>query len=256
MPRFFLWLTLLLLVTTMLSAQNNRWDISATFSPRLNYQTNFPSVNLERNSGDVPPGNGFGFDTLSINGTERIFSQEPVRGVAFSPIETHFWYAAQVNLHYKLESGFDFSVGFYYANASYTSRASGEVLLQGIVSSRTPLLYPVAELEELSYGGLLSANYHLFADKKLQPYFGMGLSLLTDQTKSNLLGQVYSGDSITFLPATGGESFTESTIFNIDFLARMGLLYQITETWAIGLDFSTRRNIGQGRLGLQVRRKI
>ena len=246
---------LILFCTHVLSAQDNRWDISTTFSPRLNYQATFPAVNLEWGPMDVPLRPMPGFDTLSIGGTERFFGG-PIQGVKYSPIETDFWYAAQVNLHYKLPSGFDFSAGFYYANASYTSRASGEVLLQGIVSSRTPLLYPVAELEERSFGGVLSANYHLFADKKLQPYFGMGLSLLADQTKRNVLGQVYSGDSITFLPATGGEGFTESTSFGINFLARMGLLYQITETWAIGLDFSTRRNIGQGRLGLQVRRKI
>jgi len=239
-----------------MSAQNNRWDVSATFSPRLNYQTTFSSVNLEREPMDVPLGSVFGFDTIAIDEVDRIFSRQPVRGVGYSPTETDFWYAAQVNLHYKLPSGFDFSAGFYYASASYTSRASEPVLLQGIVNTLTPLLYSAAELEERSFGVVTSVNYHLFAAKKLQPYFGMGLSLLAEQTKRNALGRVYTGDPVAFLPAPGGDNFFESSSFNIDVMARMGLLYQLAAAWAIGLDFSTRRNIGQGRLGLQVRRKI
>lgn len=181
----------------------------------------------------------------------------PGGGTDFIPTESNTWFGASIQVHRRLANGFNFSAGLFFNEANHSGQATGPLTVRGIVTTLGAVMYSVFETEERTLGGMVQASYHLFPEKKLHPYFGMGLTIAHRTTDRTYRGQVYDGESVMVDDVPGLNAVPLSTsLTRFDVIAVGGLLYQLAPHWSVGVDFNTITGLGQGAFGLQLRHHI
>lgn len=241
---------------TSLSAQDSGWEISASFAPQLHKRVDPVNALLEFDPMDIPLSQRFrSIDTFTVDGIERIFI--PTGNFDFIPTESNTWFGASIQVHRRLARGFEFSAGLFFNQASHSGQAKGPLRELSVVNRRGAVMYSVFETEVITRGGMVQACYHLFQEKKLHPYFGMGLTISHRTTDRTYRGQVYGGASVMVddFPSLNAVSLSTS-LTRFDVIAVGGLLYRLAPHWSVGVDFNTITGLGQGAFGLQLRHHI
>ena len=159
-------------------------------------------------------------------------------------------------LHRQLENGFNFSGGLFFNQAEYTGQASGPLTQQSVVNQSGAVLYDAYKTKDFSVGAMLQANYHLFQEKKLHPYFGMGISIARRSVEGQFVDHIYAGEVVTLERGFTTNATTGYTQTNFNFIATGGLLYRIAPKWSVGVEFTSIAGTGQGLAGIQLRRTI
>lgn len=254
-------IVLLFIVSNSLVAQvdekaTNRWEISASFAPQLNKRISLLS-RVEDDPWDVPIVQQYREDTININGTDRIF-YNPL-GFDIKPQSTNFWFGAKVKVHRRFANGFDLSVGFHFDQGAYTSRPEEalEPIISLISGDRLGILYSVHEDRQSKAGIVAVTDYHLFARKKIHPYFGLGISLLYLKWKRQEIERVFTegpGRIFTFSPSS--TRMLDVQRLQFDFIANGGVLYQFSPQWSAGIEVTTFSGYGPGLFGFQLRHII
>ncbi|MFK8161326.1 MAG: hypothetical protein AB8H12_02580 [Lewinella sp.] len=104
------------------TAQKQRWEISASFSPELNKTVVAENLQLAYIPENIPISQRPNIipDTVMIGGVNRLFNRSGIQGLRIKPTVADFWFATNVKVHRRL-GRFDFSGGLYYSQGSYTS---------------------------------------------------------------------------------------------------------------------------------------
>lgn len=162
-----------------------------------------------------------------------------------------------MQVHRRLASGFDFSAGLFFNQANHSGQATGPLTERSVVNRRGAVMYSVFETEERTLGGMVQASYHLFPEKKLHPYFGMGFTIAHRTTDRAYRGQVFDGEPVMVdnFPRPNAISLNNN-FTRFDVIAVGGLLYRLAPHWCVGVDFNTITGLGQGAFGLQLRHRI
>ncbi|TXF89943.1 hypothetical protein FUA23_08270 [Neolewinella aurantiaca] len=238
---------------------SNGWEISASFAPELSKRPLLNGVQFETDPNDIPvsqrPQNGV-YDTINIAGQDRIFSGDYVYGQKSSPADSDFWFGATITAHRRIGTNFDFSAGMFFNQAGYTTGVDDEIIQGGIVNTSAPILFNLEEVELRSVGLTLRGNYHLLPERRLHPYFGMGINVYHTHRNQRPFGRAYIGETVEILPlSTPVPDLTNSQI-NLDFVATAGLLFRISDAWSVGLNVTSTPVLGPGLVGMQIRREL
>lgn len=251
------------LVSIPLSAQllfggNSRgWDVSVSFAPQFHRFVRVSGASEELSSETANGFRGGRLDTVSINGTDRLFTS--ASRLKMKPTDMNFWFGGNLRLHRRFNRGFDIALGLYYSTANYTSRAAvgGIVGANGSIQQNPVYLYPVDAQREQQGGLTIDGTYHLFAGNRLHPYFGMGISTLLERRKTTQIGRRYSRDGTELPPANIiDDRFLTQFIYEFDFYFTAGVLYSLSNRWSVGLDLTSRNGNGRGLVGFQLRRHL
>lgn len=252
-----------LLASPFLNAQSddkpkNGWEISASFAPDLRQRTQLSGVRIETDPNDIPIAQRprQGFDTINIAGQDRIFSLGNSFNFDSKPVDSDFWFGASVNAHRRIGLNFDFSAGLFFSQSNYTTGVDDEVTERSIVNTSSPIIFNLEEVSQRTFGLTVRGHYHLFPEKRLHPYFGMGVNVYRNLRDRLNTGQIYLGESAVILPLTSPPAAVSSDRVDFDFVATAGLLFRVSETWSVGLDITNRLVNGPGLIGLQVRRRL
>lgn len=248
------------LLLSTLSAQeekgvNGYEEWSLTFSPRWGKKIEVNSFGfLEENFTSNPDSRLNLIDTFQIDGETRIyftdiFAANDKRG---APRTSNTWFGLNFTYHRRTLKGRDLSAGLYYSQGT-----SGVVISDFEEGLPQDFLYRNNEEQTFSGGFNLRLNQHVWRNKKVHPYFGVAVYLLVDHIITN--GEIFSvfpQYDLVLLTNTLPDNFRRNTIFNFDLSFSMGLLYQLSSSWAIGIEANSRTEGFAGLLGLQVRRRI
>lgn len=253
--RYLLQLIFFLACPHLLVAQNDRatgWAISATLSPSLDRRVNVPALVEQQDGVSSPLAGRRGVDTIFVGGARRVFdgTRYPV---SHEPAERSFWFGATARAHRRFASGFDVSAGVHFGAATY---AGTNPATHPGVDSDTDYLYSIDRVRERQLGGVALVSYHLFSRRRLHPYFGFGLSVLAAHTQRDYRGRYYTGTGEILDGPRPDARFLENTIISYDYLANAGLLYALTDRWAVALEVTSFPGRAPGLLGLQLRRRL
>lgn len=257
--KFFLLIFSALLLST-LSAQeeeggNGYEEWSLTFSPRWGKKIEANNYGfLEENFAPNPDSRLNLMDTFEINGESRIYftDQFAANDIKGTPRTSNTWFGLNLAYHRRTLKGRDISAGLYYSQG-----ASGVLISDFEERLPQDFLYRNNEERTFSGGFNLRLNQHVWRNKKVHPYLGIAVYLLVDHIITN--GEIFSvlpQHDLVILSNTIPDNFRRNTIFNFDLSFSMGLLYQLSSSWAIGLEANLRSEGFAGLLGLQVRRRI
>ncbi|MEM1360014.1 MAG: hypothetical protein AAGF89_17535 [Bacteroidota bacterium] len=243
---------------SIFAQQQSGWEISASFAPRFNKVVRLENVWFERELQDIPISQGNQIRNVEIEGFSRVFSTLNPFVSGVTPPETNTWFSTSLRLHRRFAQGVDLSVGVYYAQADYDLHGLELGFQQnGVVNTRSEVLFAVAEMAEQDIGLQLQMNYHLFAAKRIHPYFGFGASFLRSQKEFNDLKRVYSGAPESFIPLDPGVASSGTiTQMNFDFMATAGISLRVGDVWSVGLEANTFTALGGGLVGVQLRRSL
>lgn len=258
-----LFLLILCITTNSLTAQRTKassksgWEISASFSPDLDKTVTAKNIFLEFIPENIPISQqpNEAYDTVMIGGMNRLFRRGSVLGLRIKPMKANFWFTGNVKVHRRL-GPFDFSGGIFYSQGDYTSHPmTTPETLSGVVATRvTSLLYEVADVQSRNLGLETSLHYHLFGKHRLHPYLGGGIFLLHNRTDRQVKGWVHSEDLNVLLDSpNAGSNLVENSI-NLDLVITFGVIYKLTEQWALALEANGQSDFARGLVGLQVRR--
>lgn len=203
---------------------------------------------------DLPFGLSFGLDTLTISGQERVFQRASPSNYPITPTDVNFRFGAQFRVHRHLGRGFQLAVGLHHDKAKYTTlNGEQEQPIFSVNGEEIFVLYPVSRLEYSNVGVVAHIEYHLWPDRRIHPYFGMGISTLASKQKGEFLGRIYTGEPGVLIPEADPSPVVESTTIDFDFTATGGVLYRIFPRWHLGLTAHSPIGRGSGTFGAQVR---
>ncbi len=258
--RFNLFLCCLLAALPLFAQTDNklggRWEISANFAPDLRKRVELSGLRFEINPSNIPVSQQPRGDTLLINGQQRVFDRTNAGGIKTRPTEADFWFGATLRAHRRFKRGFDISVGLYFSRAAYTNQLQDELFRKNDSPSRSAYIYSTEKARYQHTGISLAGTYHLFEQKRLHPYLGLGLNALLNTSERELLGRVYVGESDPEQFSVTSTDPVENILLDIDFTAIAGVLYQLNDHWSVGIEYSTIDALGPGGFGAQVRRSF
>jgi hypothetical protein len=193
-------------------------------------------------------------DTFLINGVEHVYfddfrTSENVEG---KPSSSNTWFGVGLAYHLRSKKGKDLAAGIYF------SQGKRDVLIEDFSGDRPDdFLYKSFEQRNTKGGFTLRLNQHFWRTKRLHPYLGVNLFLLLNHS-------VTDGNTFHVLPLhdlvipSGSivERFRSNTIFDFDLSLNLGLLYQLSNTWALGVEVDSHPDQLAGPFRLQLRRRI
>lgn len=193
-------------------------------------------------------------DTFLINGVERVYFNELSTGetVKGKPSSSNTWFGVGMAYHLRSTNGQDLSAGIYF------SQGKQGVLIEDFSGGQPDDFHYINYEERSTKGGLtLRFNRHIWRTKRLHPYLGANLFLLVSHsiTDGNTFHVLPRHDLV--IPAGSiVERFRRGTIFDFDLSLNAGLLYQLSNTWAIGVEVDSHGDRFAGPFRLQLRRRI
>ncbi len=228
------------------------WEISLSFTPRFDREIVLPGASVEVAEGNVLSSDLPLLDTISVNGINRFFKRALPSAYFIEPSDANFWFGTQLRAHRALKKGFQLSAGLHYDRIEYTTRSGGTVLAGIVETTEESVLYPVAETMDQNIALLLHVDYHLRPDRRLHPYFGMGLSLLSRTRDRNVTGLVLVENTGAEIELPFDQFSERNSTLNLDFMFTAGLLYRLNDRWQLGGTINSFIG-GAGIFGLQLR---
>jgi hypothetical protein len=235
------------------SQKHREWSL--TIAPQFNKRVKPKSIGVLE--ADFVQSSSLSFvlmDTFLINGVEQVYFDEFSTGekVKGKPSSSNTWFGVGVAYHLRAKKGQDLAAGVYF------SQGKRGVLVEDFSGNQPDdFHYRSFEQRNIKGGFTVRLNQHIWRAKRLHPYLGANLFLLIDRS-------ITDGNTFDVLPLhdlvipSGSivERFRSNTIFDFDLSLNLGLLYQLSKTWAVGVEVDSHGDQFAGPFRLQLRKRI
>lgn len=249
------WSSMIILSAQQIDSPRSHREWSVIIAPQFNKKVELRSIGvLEADFVQSSPRSIVLMDTFLINGVEQVYFDElsyseRVKG---KPRSSNTWFGVGVAYHRRNKKGQDLAAGIYFSQGK-----RGALIEDFSGDQPDDFLYNSFEQKTTRGGFTVRLNQHIWRTKRLHPYLGANLFLLVDHA-------VTDGNTFHVLPFHGlvipsgsiVERFRSNTVFDFDLSLNLGLLYQLSKTWAIGVEVDTHGDQFAGPFRLQLRRRI